>query len=78
MEAGILSFKAIDVQEPGNRHFVKDFGLYGRSVAVAGYRDGKVTRYKLLPEAWLYAKDPQKLEEYILHEISAFMKEGDQ
>ncbi len=73
IKAGVLTFKAVDVQADENRHFIEEFGLYGRSLAVAEYRDGEMVRHKLLPEAWIYAHSPERLEQYIVQQVSGFI-----
>lgn len=68
-------FRAIDVQEARNRHFIEDYRLYSKSVILSLVKDGKEIRWKNLPEIWKYAHSRDRFETYIRSEIEAFLKE---
>lgn len=68
-------FRAIDVQEADNRHFIQDYSLYSKSVILSLVKDGKEIRWKNLPEIWKYAYNRDRFEQYIRSEIEAFLKE---
>ena len=52
IEAGLVEFRAINVEAPGNRHFVDDFQLVSRSVVVIDEADGEVQRFVKLDNVW--------------------------
>lgn len=68
-------FRAIDVQEAENRHFIEDYSLYSKSVILSLMKNGKEVRWKNLPEIWKYAHNRDRFEQYIRSEIEAFLKE---
>ncbi len=74
MDKGILAYQAINVEEPGNRHFIRDFGLYTKSIVVVEREGERVKRFKVLSGAWPVARDAVKLKNYIRNQVRAFME----
>lgn len=70
-----ILFRAIDVQEAQNRHFIQDYSLYSKSVILSLIQNGREIRWKNLPEIWKYAHSRDRFERYIQSEIEAFLKE---
>lgn len=68
-------FRAIDVQEAKNRHFIEDYRLYSKSVILSLVKNSKEIRWKNLPDIWRYAYSRDRFQEYIRSEIEAFLKE---
>jgi hypothetical protein len=77
LEDGTLLWRAINIEKPGNEHFVADFRLDSRSVVVAEMRDGAVTRSKVLDRVWHVVGDKPEFTAYIREEIRRFMAGGD-
>jgi len=75
LKRGVLSFQAINVEEPENRHFIKDYGLYTKSLIVASYADDKQIRYKNLERVWDYLGSKEAFENYVKTELSGFLTE---
>ena len=48
--------------EEGNYHFVKDYGLYTKSVIISEEIDGKEIRWKNLPKVWEYIGSEDKFK----------------
>jgi hypothetical protein len=65
-----LAWLAVDVDEPANRHFVRDFRLYTRSVVVVDAKDPK--RYKVLDRVWQLSQDKETFQRYVEQEIRGF------
>ncbi len=70
LEARRLAWKAVNVDEPANRHFIRDFQLYTRSVVVVDAKDPK--RYKVLDRVWQLVRDKAAFQRYVEQEIRAF------
>lgn len=75
LKNGVLSFKAINVEEPENRHFIKDYGLYTKSLVVASYAGDKQIKYKNLERIWDYLNSKDEFENYVKIELSGFLNE---
>ncbi len=70
LASGKIVFRAVNVEEPGNEHFVKDFSLTTRSVVMQ--QNGK---FKKFDEVWTFVREPEKFTEYI-QDGAAQMMEG--
>ena len=46
MKNGVVELKVINVEEPRNNHFIRDYRLYTRSVIVSDLIQGKQVRWK--------------------------------
>ena len=67
-----LEWRAVNVQEPANQHFIRDFQLYTRSVVVADAKNPK--RYKVLDRVWQLVQDKAAFQSYVEQEIRAFAR----
>ena len=74
LKAGELEFMAVNVEDRGNEHFVKDYGLYTKALILSLVKDGKEVRSKNLNKIWELAKNKKKFVDYVAVEIGEFMK----
>lgn len=72
LKARRLTWQAVNVEEPANRHFVTDFRLYTRSVVVVDAKDPK--RFKVLDRVWQLVRDKAAFQRYVEQEIRAFRR----
>ncbi len=72
IEARRLAWQAVNVDEPANRHFVRDFQLYTRSVVVVDAKDPR--RYKVLDRVWQLVRDKAAFQRYVEQEIRSFAR----
>jgi hypothetical protein len=75
LAAGALEFKAVNVEERGNEHFVNDYKLYTKSLILSQVKDGKEVKSKNLDKIWELARNKQKIMDYVTGEINEFMKD---
>lgn len=76
LASGKLKFKAINVEEPANEHFINDYKLYTKSLILSFHKDGKEIKSKNLDKIWEYARNKQKFITYIAEEIRALLAES--
>ena len=76
LASGNLEFKAVNVEERGNEHFVNDYQLYTKSLILSLVKDGKEIKSKNLDKIWEYSRNKQKFIDYVTGEISGFMKDA--
>ena len=57
---GRVAFRSVNVEEPANEHFIKDFELASRTVVMA-----KGGAYEKFDAVWTLVRDPQKFTGYI-------------
>lgn len=73
---GNLEFKTVNVEERGNEHFVNDYQLYTKALILSLVKDGKEIKHKNLDKIWEYARNKQKFIDYVISEVSGFMKDA--
>lgn len=74
LASGKLEFKAINVEDKGNEHFMNDYQLYTKSLVISLVQNGKEIKAKNLDKIWEYAGDKQKFFKYVTGEINNFLK----
>lgn len=72
---GSLEFKPVNVEEPGNKHFIQDYQLVTRSLVLSLVSDGKETKWKNLPDVWKLVRDKEKFYQYVKSQVEQFLKE---
>jgi hypothetical protein len=70
LQARRLEWRAVNVDEPANRHFIRDFRLYTRSVVVVDAKDPK--RFKVLDRVWQLVRNKPAFQAYVEQEIRSF------
>ena len=74
--SGRLAWRVVNVDEPENKHFVEDFALASKSLVLAEYRDGKVTRHENLQQIWQLVRDKEAFLAYVRAATSDFLRGG--
>ena len=69
-------WRTLNVDEPENNHFVKDYGLYTKSVVVSEVQDGREVRWKNLDQVWKLLGDPAAFQGYVEREVQAFLEKA--
>ena len=75
LASGKLEFKAVNVEDRGNEHFVNDYKLYTKSLMLSLVKDGKEVKSKNLDKIWELARNKQKYIDYVTGEINEFIKD---
>ncbi|MBK9966894.1 MAG: hypothetical protein IPP07_19230 [Holophagales bacterium] len=65
-------WRVLNLDEPENSHFVKDYGLFTKSVVVSEVKNGKEVRWKNLDQIWQLLGDPAAFQGYVEKEVQAF------
>ncbi len=76
MAAGQLQWMAVNVEKPENKHFIKDFQLYTKSVVIAEYKEDKPVRWVILDKVWQLYGDKEKYFDYLSSETRSFMEKS--
>ncbi len=66
-------WRVVNVDEPENSHFLKDYGLYTKSVVVSEVKSGKEVRWKNLEQVWPLLNEPASFQDYVEREVRAFL-----
>ncbi len=76
LASGKLEFKAVNVEQKGNEHFVNDYRIYTKSVVLSLVKDSKEVKWKNLDKIWEYVRNQQKFKDYVTAETKAFLEEA--
>lgn len=74
--SGQLEFKAVNVEDRGNEHFVNDYKLYTKSLILSLVKDGKEVKSKNLDKIWELARNKQEFIDYVTGEVNGFIKDA--
>jgi hypothetical protein len=74
MKAGLVVWKAVNVDRPENAHFVADYKLVTKAVILSEIIDGKETGWKNLDRIWDLVGDEPAYLEYIRTNLQNFLE----
>jgi hypothetical protein len=73
LKSGRLEWRNVNINSPGNEHFIKDYNLTTEQLILSEATNGKQTRWKDLFKIWDLVKDKQTYETYIVSETKAYL-----
>ena len=73
---GRLEWRAINVDEPANKHFVEDYRLITRSLILVKIQDEKQVGWKNLQKIWELVGDKDDFVKYVQSEVAGYLGEG--
>ncbi|SPD76358.1 conserved exported hypothetical protein [uncultured Desulfobacterium sp.] len=73
LSSGALEMRVINVEEPENSHFSKDYKLFTKSVVVSDMVNGKETQWKNLQKVWELVHQQKAFKDYIRDEIRSYL-----
>lgn len=71
---GRLEWRVVNVDEPGNEHFVSDYQLYTRALVLVKIRDGKQAAWKNLERIWELVRDKRAFVTYVQNEVGSYLE----
>jgi hypothetical protein len=63
--AGTVEFRAVNVEEDANRHFIQDYQLVSKTLVVTEEVDGAVARWAKLDDVWTLVNDRTAFFRYV-------------
>lgn len=73
LDIGLMEWHSVDVESPGNEHFIEDYGLENQSLVVVRFGGGKAQSWKNLDRVWGLLGDNPKFTGYVRDELSAML-----
>jgi hypothetical protein len=65
LRSGRLAWKTVNIDEKGNKHFVKDYALYTKALILVDLRKGRETRWENLERIWELMHDKDDFLAYV-------------
>lgn len=76
LASGKLELRAVNVEDRGNEHFVKDYQLYTKSLILSLVKGGKEIKSRNMDKVWEYAGNKQRFIEYVKSGVADLLKEA--
>ncbi len=76
IKSGRVVFKAINIDEPENKHYDTDYKLYAQSVILSDVKNGKELRWTNLDKVWKLLNNDEKFKAYVTKEIKTYLGES--
>ena len=73
LKEGRLLWKPVNVDKPENRHFVKEYSLFTKSLIITEVKGEKQTKWKNLDKVWRLLRDQEKFSAYVTQEVKNYM-----
>jgi hypothetical protein len=73
LASGRVAFQVINLDGPGNRHFVEDYRLISKTVIVSDLAAGEEVRWENLQDVWTRQKDERAFEAYVADAVRRHM-----
>jgi len=74
LKIGNIIFKTVNIDEPQNKHFIDEYGLFTKSVIVSSMEKGVQIKWKNLDKIWDLIGQDEVYKAYITSEIKTFIK----
>ena len=76
LRSGELEWRAVNVEEPANEHFVEDYQLTASALVLVDTQDGEQKEWRDLDRVWELVGDELEFKAYVEAEALAFLEEG--
>ena len=67
-----IQFKAVNIENAENKHYIKDYNLFTKSVILSKVKNGKEITSKNLSDMWTKLRDEKAFKNYVIREIKSF------
>jgi hypothetical protein len=73
IQDGRLVWRVVNVEAKGNEHFMKDYGLYTKSLVLVNEVKGKRPQWKNLAKVWELLPDKTRFVNYVPDEVEGYL-----
>jgi hypothetical protein len=74
LKDGKLDFRVVNVEERENRHFIRDYQLFTKSLILVKIKDGKQAEWKNLSRIWELVRRKDAFLRYVQDEVRAYLE----
>ena len=74
LKSGKLVWRVVNVEEPSNKHFIRDYQLTTRSLVISDTRGGKQRAWKTLQRTWELVSNRPAFLEYVQTETRVYLE----
>ena len=76
LEDGRLECKIVNIEEPGNEHYVKDYKLYTKSIVLVEMKGDEQVRWNNLDKIWQLVTSEEKFIDYVQQGVRSYLGEA--
>ncbi len=69
IQSGRIALRTVNLDGPGNEHFVQDYRLISKTVIVSDLAKGQEVRWENLQQVWTKQKDEPAFEAYVVDAV---------
>ena len=73
LQTGKLVWLVVNIEEPGNEHYINDYQLSTRSVVLVEMENGNEKKWQRLDQVWQLVRDKDAFASYISDNTKAFL-----
>jgi hypothetical protein len=73
LRAGKLVWLVVNIEEPGNEHYINDYQLTTRSVVLVEMENGNENKWRRLDNVWQLVRDKDAFSSYISENTRSFL-----
>ncbi len=74
LKSGELKWTTINYDRDKNKHYIKDFQLYTKSLIIIRYKNGKIKEWKNCQKVWQKIRDKSDYFKYVKEEVEDYME----
>jgi hypothetical protein len=75
-ESGKVEWRAVNVEEPENEHFVEEYGLTASALVMVLIENGEQKQSKNLERVWELVGNEPEFKDYVRNEALAYLENG--
>ena len=68
-----LLWKPVNVDKPENRHFIKEYSLFTKSLIITKVKGEKQTKWENLDKVWRLLREQEKFFAYVTQEVRNYI-----
>jgi len=68
-----LLWKPVNVEKPENRHFIKEYNLFTKSLIITEVKGEKQTKWENLDKVWQFLRDQENFFTYVTQKVKNYM-----
>ena len=74
LKDGKLEWRVVNVDEHANRHFIRDYQLFTKSLILVKLKDGKQAEWKNLRRVWELVQRKEAFLRYVQDEVRSYLE----
>ena len=74
LKEGRLIWRAVNVDKPENKHFIKDYNLFTKSLIISELKGEKEMKWENMDKVWQLLRDQEKFFSYVTLGVKKYLE----